>query len=331
MPGTTSVFVTSCETGDGAWRDHEVRLKEFHELSDKRYKLAADPESADIILIGNVREENWGEKILANPLINRWPAKCFSLSDQDFPLVLNHGIYASGTKSLLGAGRVRSGSYSAYPIKFQNPFGRNHVPSEADFANKKFLLSFVGRNSDKIRARLFSTRFTREDILVEDSSHFDLWDVSAPSSSEDRQRYYIDVILRSKFSICPRGAGTSSLRLFESMRLGVAPVIISGQWVVPKGPRWGECSIFIKEKNLGELESIVLEHEADFERMGRAARANHDEFFADSTYFNYVVDTCLEIRSSQLIPEAIYWRLNPCIIFAKKRLQALKNKLRSRG
>jgi hypothetical protein len=329
MAGTIKVFVTSCETGPGAWRAHEINLLKFYELSDKRHELVADPELAEIILIGNVREENWGEKILANELINRWPNRCFSLSDQDHPLILNRGIYASGRKSLLGAGRVRSGSYTAYPLQFQNPYGLAHRPSDQDYARKQLLFSFIGRNSDKMRNLIFKMHFERPDILVEDSSQFDLWDEREDHDKSARQKYFIDTLLRSKFSLCPRGAGASSLRLFESLRLGVAPVIASDQWIFPEGPRWRELSVIIKDRHLREIESIVSEHEADFERMGRLARQAHEEYFSDAVYFNYVVDNCLQIKSRQMIPESFYWRLNPGVMFARRRYREFKANLKS--
>ena len=328
MAATIKVFVTSCETGPSAWRAHEINLLRLYELSDKRYELVAHPELAGVILIGNVREENWGEKILANELINRWPDRCFSLSDQDHPLILNRGIYASGRKSLLGAGRVRSGSYSAYPLQFQNPYGLAHVPSDQDYARKQLLFSFIGRNSDKMRERIFRMHFKRADILVEDSSQFDLWDDREACDKSVRQKYFIDTLLRSKFSLCLRGAGASSLRLFESLRLGVAPVIASDKWIFPEGPRWNDLSVIIKERHLREIESIVSEHEADFERMGRLARQAHEECFSDSVYFNYVVDNCLKIKSRQVIPESLYWRLNPGVIFARKRYWEFKANVR---
>jgi hypothetical protein len=329
MKGIINIYLTSCETLPGAWRDHEDNLREFYQLSDRRYNLVSDPAAAEVILIGNVREENWGEKTLKNELLNRWPGKCFSLSDQDKPLILNRGIYASGTRSLLAAGRVRSGSYSAYPRQFQNPFSRAHTPSDLDYADKRFLFSFVGRNSDRLRRAVFNMHFNRSDILIEDSSDFDLWKESETPNKEMRQRYYYDTLLQSKFSLCLRGAGASSLRLFESLKLGVAPVIVSDKWIFPKGPRWKDCSIIIKGRHLDELEAIVSEHEPDFERMGRAARRVHDEYFSDEAYFNYVVDNCLAIRSRQIIPEALYWRLNPSVIFAMKSFEQFKEKAKS--
>ncbi len=37
----------------------------------------------------------------------------------------------------------------------------------------------------------------------------------------------------------PRGIGASSVRIFEAMRAGRAPVIISDDWIVPPVGDWG--------------------------------------------------------------------------------------------
>ena len=39
------------------------------------------------------------------------------------------------------------------------------------------------------------------------------------------------------------------MRLFEAMRLGVAPIIASDDWVYPRGPDWSACSVVIKERH----------------------------------------------------------------------------------
>ena len=83
----------------------------------------------------------------------------------------------------------------------------------------------------------------------------------------------------------------------------------------------------LKEKHLRDLERIVSSHESDYEEMGRLARNAYDKYFAEPVYFNYVVDNCLEIRETQLIPESVYWRLAPVIVSALK----IKDKVRLRG
>jgi hypothetical protein len=318
--GKIKIFITSCEIAEGAWRTHEKKLKTLYELSNKKYSLTNDPKSADIILVGNAREENWGKKIMNHDLINKYPKKCFSLSDQDSPLILNRGIYASGVKnSILGFGRVRTGSYTIYGDHHLNPFIQNHESSNQSYLEKKYLFTFIGRNSHEIRSSLFNLKFKRPDILIKDSSKtFDLWSRREYRKKVDRQKYYYDMLLRSKFSLCPRGCGASSMRIFESMKLGISPIIVSDNWILPKGPMWDEFSILIKEKNINDLEKIVESRSDSFQEMGQKASSAFEENFSKDVYFNYIIDNCLDIMKKQLIPEVIYWKLNPLIIFYKK-------------
>jgi len=318
------IFITSCDYGPDAWMTHERKLRRLYELSDKRHLLTDSPDSADIILVGNVREEEWGRRILANVLIDKYPGKCFSLSDQDRPIVLSHGIYTSGTRSIFNFGRIRTGSFTLYSDDYLNPFVQDHNPSAGDTKPKEYLLSFVGRNSHPVRTTISNLNFERKDILIEDSSDFDRWHQKV---KPEKQKLYFEILIRSKFSICPRGNGTSTLRLFESMQLGVAPVIVSDQWLLPRGPNWDAFSIIIKEKDVGELESIVRSYEDVYEEMGRQAQMAFNQFFSDSVYFNYVIDNCMNIASSQHIPESLFWRVRYLYINSLK----VRRKLRVRS
>ena len=322
------VYLTSCEVGEGAWRANEEILGRLYEISDKRHQLVDCPELADLILIGNVREENWGEKILANQLIRRWPSKCFSLSDADQPLYLNRGVYASATCGVAGWRRVRSGCYALYADQYRNPFIENYFYADTSAIEKRWLFSFLGRESSRVRSRLFGLKFNRSDILVVNTTTFNLWDESRNLDKREAQRRYYDDLLASKFSLCPRGSGASSLRLFESIRMGIAPVILSDRWAYPVGPIWKDFSISVKEKHFGEIESIVGEYEKDFEEMGKLSRRAFDHYFSDEVYFNYVVDSCVEIGARQVVPEVIYQRAGPGILIGIKTISRLKKCLR---
>jgi hypothetical protein len=310
------VFISSCDTGEGipgALQEKVEKLRHLHELSDKTHTLVDDPESADIILVVVVREDPGAKRYLGHDLINKYPGKCFSISDADHPFVLHHGIYASGTQSLLAAGRIRCGAFTAYNDRFLNPYVQAHVPSPLDSLKKKFLLSFVGRNCCHLRTLIFRLKFERPDIFIEDSSQFNLW-LGPEAGRRERQKHYYETLLSSKFSLCPRGDGASSLRLFESMQLGVAPVIISDGWIFPKGPRWQDFSIILKQKQLGDLEKIVETHENSYAAMGSLARKAFDGYFAERLYFGYIVANCVDVMRTQRIPEAFYWKLNPSIL-----------------
>ena len=326
------VFITSCEVGRGAWTTNEEKLRHAHALSDKKYTLTENPQSADIILIGNVREEDWGKKILKHELINKYPAKSFSLSEADHPIILRHGIYASGTKSIFNLRRVRTGSYTLYSDEYLNPYIKAHQISGPNSIKKEYLLTFIGRNTFssrglmKLRGTLFHLKFERPDIFIEDASTFNLWARDKDAVNRPmRQQHYYEILLRSKFSLCPRGEGANSLRLFESMQLGVAPVILSDRWILPRGPKWHEFSIVIKERHIRDVEKIVQAHENDYKAMGDLARRSFEDYFSDRVYFNYIVDNCIDIMRGQVISEALCWRLNPLVISILKMRQNVRS------
>ena len=310
------IYITSCEISEGAWRDMEFKLKEFYELSDKRYDLTNDPQLADIIIVGNVREDNWGEKTLKNPFIRKFPDKCISMSDQDYQIILHHGVYASGQNSLIGRGRIRTGSYTLEPDKFKNPYILSFQYNENEIIDKQYLASFIGRNCHPVRNSLINLKFVRQDVLIEDSSTFNLWGTT--DRMIERQKYFFEILLHSKFSLCPRGNAPNSYRLFESMKLGIAPIIISDEFFYPKGPKWNSFSIRVKETQINELENILLSYEDDFHTLGKEARNAYKEFFSEESYFNYVIENSLDIMQNQKIPERIYWEFNPLMLFFYK-------------
>jgi hypothetical protein len=99
------------------------------------------------------------------------------------------------------------------------------------------------------------------------------------------------------------------------MKLGVAPVIISDGWILPRGPDWRAFSITVKEGRLDELESIVASQEGNYKRMGKLAGQCYQDYFADEVYFNYVVDGCSDVARRQVIPEWIYWQMRHPILY----------------
>jgi hypothetical protein len=303
LEGKLRVFVTSFDVSEGGWQDCEANLKRCWESSDKRYELVEDPDVADLILLGDYWELKRGHVPRSNALIRRWPDKCFVISYEDKAVMLHHGIYSSGTKSIAARQRIRNFSYSLYPQKFLNPFV-SQAPVGAECAPKDYLMSFVGRRCHPVRDELLGLKYRRPDVCIADSSaSFELWkDGDNGTVNRGRQQHYCDTIRRSKFSLCPRGSGANSIRLFESMQLGVAPVIIADDWLLPMGPRWADFAIFVPERHVRKIEAIVIEREADFHAMGQRARQAYHEFFADDVCFNYVVDCCLDIRAKRERP-----------------------------
>ncbi|OAM87624.1 glycosyltransferase family 47 protein [Termitidicoccus mucosus] len=318
------IHVTSCETGPDAWRHQEELLRSLWPLSSRRHVLVESPDEADIIFVGNLRPENWYASLRSHPVVNRHPGKCFALSDAWQLLPLLHGIYTNAHKKLPARRRYRSGAYTLYHPDYKNPFIENH-PGRAWEKPKLHLASFAGRDCHPVRAAIFRQTFARPDILVRDTSSYNAF-THDNTGKAPKQRDYVELLEASKFAICPRGSGGASIRLFESMRIGVAPVIISDDWIRPRGPDWSECALILRENEIHRLEALLVANEHRHAAIAQAAAEAYARHFAPAAYFDYLVDQALDIKKHQFIPESLHWRARHLVILLAK----IKNRLRKK-
>jgi len=309
------IFITSYDDEEG----HEIanRLRKLYEISDRKYSLVENPQSSDIIVIGslgnNISDVDYLKNILINNVIDKYTNKCFSLTYRDKPFVFNRGVYESGVSNIFNFRRVKTGSY-ALSGSF-NSYIKKHIYSSFEDCDKEYLISFIGRNSHPVRTKIYSLKFSRKDIYIEDSTNFSFWNCDNFDEIDKKERNYYNVLLKSKFSICPRGVGASSIRLFETIKLGIPPIIISDSYNLPSGPKWKEFSIMLKERHVDYLGKIATSYEDSYKEMGMMARKSYELHFADDVYFNYVVDNCLDIMKNQLVPEYYYWKMRKSIYY----------------
>ena len=95
--------------------------------------------------------------------------------------------------------------------------------------------------------------------------------------------------------LCPRGAGPSSYRLFETMQMGRVPVVLSDQWVPPDGPAWGEFLIRVPEHDVLRLPGLLREHEPDCEARGAAARHAWEAWLSPDRLFGRICEACEDL------------------------------------
>ncbi|MBE7157880.1 MAG: exostosin family protein, partial [Rhodospirillales bacterium] len=103
---------------------------------------------------------------------------------------------------------------------------------------------------------------------------------------------------RSKFVLCPRGVGTSSIRLFETLAAGRVPVIISDQWVPALGPDWKKISLRLRESEIASIPRLLATAEEQYPQMARAAWEAHAKWFSQAVIFHRLVSQCAELRNS---------------------------------
>lgn len=322
------VLVTSCETHAEAWRHQEQMLRDLWTRSSRRHTLTENPAEADIILIGNIREEDWHRSFRENPLIAKYPNKCFGLADFDDPLLFLRGIYTSATRRMPFAKRARSGAYTLYHSDFQNPCIVDRGGLVAD-EEKTYLFSFLGRRGHSVRDAILDHAYERPDVLVRDTSSFNLF-THLNAGKREKQQAFVETLKRSKFALCPRGNGAASIRLFEAMRMGVAPIIVSDDWILPTGVDWESCALFVKERDVAQIERIAAAHESRWREMGEAAAAAYQACFSEESYFDYIVDNCVAMKTQQWIPESVFWHMRGLFLFGYKATRRIRSKLNRR-
>jgi len=139
------------------------------------------------------------------------------------------------------------------------------------------LYSFVGAVRSRLRAEIMKLR--KPGCWLEDTSQLDMFNMQGPAIEQAKRRY-AEILLRSRFVLCPRGAGTSSFRLYEAMEAGRVPVIISDQWVPPSGPKWESFMIRVPEARVHAIPQLISQHEPFWKQMGQAARDAWESWFA---------------------------------------------------
>lgn len=256
-----------------------------------QHSLTDDPVEADIILIGEMGTVGaFAEMVRAHPYYRRFPEKCFLFDSGDGLFPTLPGIYASLTREQYHLGYTRTGFY-LYLI--ENVL----ISSRPYTGNERYLASFVGsRFTHPVREKLFE--LGRSDIYTRDTSSYGQH-ITYHGLPAERTRFwaeYADSIADAKFSLCPRGRGAGSIRLFESMKMGRACVILSDAWQPNHFVNWSEFSISVPENEASRLPEILERNEHRAAEMGACARRTWEERFSEQARFHYVVELCLDIQ-----------------------------------
>jgi hypothetical protein len=122
---------------------------------------------------------------------------------------------------------------------------------------------------------------------------------SSPLSQSD----YTRIMIESRFVLCPKGLGSSTWRLFETLKAGRVPVIISDAWIPPLGPEWERFAVFVRESRIAEIPRLLEALEPRAVEMGLAARTAWEDWFSGSVVFHRSVEWCLQLLQSRPFPE----------------------------
>ncbi|MGI8891429.1 MAG: exostosin domain-containing protein [Chthoniobacterales bacterium] len=280
----------------GAFR----RLKES--AAQERFDLhhlVDDPADADLIIFAELQGAGpYFEKVRRHPLVRRQREKCFIFSCTPYAIPFLPGIYTSVEQRWAGA-RTRGGFYLGVS---ENEFVTYAEPND----NLPWLYSFLGSTVTAPVRRSLS-RLSHPRGFFQDTAADQQRVLAGEFTVKEMLPYwhrYAESIRTSKFVLCPRGVSPSSVRLFDTMRMGRVPVILSDGWLAPSGPVWDQFSLRVPENSLDRLLPLLEEREADAPALGRRARAVWEEWFSPPVCFHRVVEWCLEIKGQQRFPES---------------------------
>jgi hypothetical protein len=267
------MLVHAARLGLAAHIDDPVERVESLAALDRlgRHELVGDPDVADVILFPqcHMLPRDWRLRAIRDhPLAVRRPEAVMVYDERDLPWCAFRGVYVSMPAATFDPRFQRTGGYLP-----PEPIRPSREPD--------LLFSLMASPTHRCRRRLF--KLHHPDAVVERVDGFVFFDPGSRNFKAQRERYR-SLIGRSRFVLCPRGKGTSSIRLYETLGAGRVPVVVSDEWVPPIGPKWDEiCVRWPEGRTDGLVEAL---EEQDWQAMSAAALAAHNAFFAPEVWFD---------------------------------------------
>ena len=259
------VFLTTTEADDPLVRKLLPQMRAALTALEPRHSLADAESHADAILFvesGRNKFASYRKVLLDCAAIAQFPDKCFVYDFTDRPASFLPGLYAAMPERRFDMSSMRA-IPSSWDDTPDSVFDEAVAPGEPEF-----LFSFRGFRSAPVRSRLFSAHFDRGRCSISETSEW--WNFEPAGQA---RRDYLAEIRSTLFPLAPRGLGTTTLRLYEIMRLGRAPVILSDEWIPPDDIPWKEFSIRVAERRVADLPEILTDLEPWATEMGENARA----------------------------------------------------------
>ncbi len=257
-------------------------LRNYAELSSSvNHSVCTEPAEADAIVF--IENTQFGDllfkTLLKHPLVEQYKDNVFMYNEVDRPWDALPGLYCCMTTNNFNPNRHRAFAYLHTP----NPYIGSIHKQEIE---KRWLYSFVGSMSHSSRRPIMQLRDDRG--YVQDTSDFNVWNSHA-TELEIRGQSYANILAASQFVLCPRGIGSSSIRLFETMQAGRVPVIISDDWVPPSETDWS-FAIKIEERRISSIPGFLKVLQEESPERGLAARKAWEDNYAPETLFNTLGD-----------------------------------------
>ncbi len=318
-----NVYLAACAGPRG--RSHPVKAWTEIAQTDVSglYNITDDPKQADLILFVDLHlNRDWRlTSLRSHELVREFRDKVLVYDERDHPWIAIPGLFCSMPARDFDLERqIACGYYGLTRM--------NGQPDAEECSSPDLLFSFMGSCSHPCRREVL--RLSHPRAHVEDTSGFVFYDCPDPKVYERQRNRYLLSMRRSKFILCPRGNGTGSFRLYETLASGRVPVIISDDWVPPAEVDWSALSLRVPESEIASIPSILEQAERCFPKMSAAAHATYRDRFAPEIIFHRFMQSCRELLSRRAPALGSrrglrYWRLGAG--FAEYRVRVAGGKI----
>lgn len=263
-------------------------------LAVKQYLLESNladevkcPNDADAIIVQEnteYKDHHYVDMLLKDPFISQYFEKIFTITTDDSATGVLKGLYASIPKKRFDERYHRVVPYFEY--------NNEYVFASESQTESSYMAGWYGNiRSSKLRRELFDRWGDNANFCLKQTE-------SWYNHNEEEKRAYVQLITNSYFSLCPKGWAAPSPRIYESMALGRCPVIISDQFVPPKGPDWTKFSLLYPENDIGGLESFLQQHLKSALELGSNAKQAWNQYFAGDRLINYYASSLISLIHS---------------------------------
>lgn len=317
------LLVSTAKQFRNFWDDEYSRIKRaVAKDAFKVHTTTEDPEAADLIIFFEPDDAWLARDVRSHPYAKQYADKAFLVDPSDRVVPYLPGLYASIERSRYDRSRVRSGFFTWV-------YDQDWITYDRDGPPPTLLFSFVG-STQGLRVREDIIALDHPRALIRDTSDYPENEGGLPDARYEQYRRDFAAVLRdSQFILCPRGAGAATPRMFETMKAGRVPVMLSDSWVAPEGPRWEACSLRVPERDVNLLPQILEHHQPRAAEMGKRAREEWEQWFSEPVCFHRMVEWCLDIQrtrrlSERLMRRAVLWQLLLPFNFRRKLVPAVR-------
>lgn len=285
----------------------------------KAHSLTNNPYDADLIIFVERRHAvgKYLEDLRKDPVLRQFWGKSLICNSRYTGVPFVPGLYGCVRRGdCLMPDRIKSGHYTEI-------YDKPHIAYDPQATDRPYLYSFMGAVGTwpVLREPLSRLKHPRGLFVDTSKTKAEVQVNGHDSKKNDYFGRYVEVINQSKFVLCPRGDAPASMRLFEAMKMGRAPVVISDEYVYPEGPQWEKFSVHVAEKDVALIPEILESLERRAEEMGELARQEYEKWFAEEVYFHHVVEWCLDIQRKRPKGDALLQYAEYCKVLRPYQLR----------